>query len=342
LNPGKWFQPLLTSSESLRKRRSGRILYLFSLLLAAVLLYLALRGVDWSVLADGFQHAEYAFFPAVFLLTGLSYLVRAVRWMLLIGGPAPAGLGEIFWAKMTGFLGNLLLPARAGELVRAVYLSKRSENSASFLLATCLVEGVIDIMALVGLGSAALLALRTTSGALLYASGALALAGVLGLSAVLLLPRFGNPIVRFLAGVRLLRENQKERLAQWITHFLLGLRSLRSLRRMFLLVLVTGFAWCLDAITVVSLAYALHMPVTFLQAAVLLAGLGLSNAIPSTPGYVGVYQFVAVFVLEPFGISRENALTLILSLQGINVITVVALGGFGLWRIRNVRSSASA
>jgi hypothetical protein len=49
-----------------------------------------------------------------------------------------------------------------------------------------------------------------------------------------------------------------------------------------------------------------------------------------------------VFVLEPFGISRENALTLILSLQGINVITVVALGGFGLWRIRNVRSSASA
>jgi uncharacterized protein (TIRG00374 family) len=342
LNPGRWFQPLLAPADPLRKRRFNRILFLLSLILASVLLYLALRGVDWIVFFTSLGNADFGFFPVVLLLFGLSYLLRAVRWNVLISGSAPAGLGEVFWAKMTGYLGNLLLPARAGELVRAVYLSRRSENTAAFLLATCLVEGVIDILTLVGLGSAALLALQTTSGALLYASGVLALAGFLGLSAVLLLPRFGNPVVRFLAGLRWLTEGRKERLAQWINHFLLGLRSLLHIRRIFLLVLATGLIWCLDSFTVVFLAYALHTRVAFLQAVVLLAGLGLSNAVPSTPGNVGVYQFVAVAVLEPFGIPRENALILILTLQALNVITVSALGGIGLWRVRNAQPPPKA
>jgi glycosyltransferase 2 family protein len=45
---------------------------------------------------------------------------------------------------------------------------------------------------------------------------------------------------------------------------------------------------------------------------VFLSALGLSSAISSTPGYIGVYQFAAVTVLAPFGISKSTALVFIL------------------------------
>jgi len=50
-------------------------------------------------------------------------------------------------------------------------------------------------------------------------------------------------------------------------------------------------------------------------ALLLLTALGLGSALPSTPGYVGIYQFVAVTVLTPFGIGRDEALAFILVLQ---------------------------
>jgi uncharacterized membrane protein YbhN (UPF0104 family) len=38
----------------------------------------------------------------------------------------------------------------------------------------------------------------------------------------------------------------------------------------------------------------------------LLVGLGLSSAIPSAPGYLGVFQFVAVSVLGIFGYPKTQ------------------------------------
>jgi uncharacterized protein (TIRG00374 family) len=336
LNPGHLFRQLLSSSDPVFARRKNGVFLGLAFLLAALLLFLALRGVDWAVFQNSFARISYVSLPAFILMLAVSYFLRAIRWKLLIGGLSPAALGEVFWARMTGYLGNLLLPARAGELVRSVYLSRRSEHTASFLLATCLAEGVVDVVVLVVLGSIALSGMNTASGALLYANRILMLAGSFGLAALILLPRIGNTVVRIIAGWRFLTDGQKEKLGGWIAQFMLGLRSLLGVRRIFLFLLLT---WCTDAVIVVLLSAALRMQIPFPQAILLLAGLGLSSAIPSVPGYIGVYQFVAVAVLEPFGVPRESALTLILVDQALNVITVAILGGMGLWRIRGGRSA---
>ncbi len=61
--------------------------------------------------------------------------------------------------------------------------------------------------------------------------------------------------------------------------------------------------------------------------------MGLSSAIPSTPGYVGVYQFVAVTVLVPFGFPRADALACSLVLQVMNDAVVTFWGLLGLWQL---------
>ncbi len=65
---------------------------------------------------------------------------------------------------------------------------------------------------------------------------------------------------------------------------------------------------------------------------VLLAAWGLSSAVPSTPGYVGVYQFVAVTVLTPFGISKADALAFILISQILGYLIFGFWGILSLWQ----------
>ena len=78
------------------------------------------------------------------------------------------------------------------------------------------------------------------------------------------------------------------------------------------------------------------MSVAFL----LLAGLGLGSALPSTPGYVGIYQFVAVTVLTPFGLSRTDAIAYILVAQALSYVLIGVWGSIGIARYRRTRLSA--
>ena len=81
---------------------------------------------------------------------------------------------------------------------------------------------------------------------------------------------------------------------------------------------LTVVIWCLDALGAVIGGAALGLRDSDLAVAFLLiAGLGVGSALPSTPGYVGIYQFVAVTVLTPFGFSRTDAIAYILVAQAL-------------------------
>ena len=91
----------------------------------------------------------------------------------------------------------------------------------------------------------------------------------------------------------------------------------------------TAIIWFLDAETSVvissSIGVGMSLPVAFL----LIAGLGLGSALPSTPGYVGIYQFVAVSILTPFGLSKTDAIAYILLLQALSYICILFWGLIG-------------
>jgi uncharacterized membrane protein YbhN (UPF0104 family) len=103
--------------------------------------------------------------------------------------------------------------------------------------------------------------------------------------------------------------------------------------------LLTAVIWLVDAFANTVGVRIISQSLTISQALILLSALGLSSAIPSTPGYIGVYQFVAIAVLTPFGFSRANALAYILISQTLNYLLVSFWGLIGLWRINKSRPS---
>jgi uncharacterized membrane protein YbhN (UPF0104 family) len=111
-------------------------------------------------------------------------------------------------------------------------------------------------------------------------------------------------------------------------------RAFHDARRLALFLILTLVIWSLDAVGTTITAAALGLTMSLPLAFVLLAALGLGSALPSTPGYVGIFQFVAVTVLTPFGFSRTEAIAYILVAQALNYVMVGCWGAIALIRLR--------
>jgi uncharacterized protein (TIRG00374 family) len=294
--------------------------------LAGLFLYLALRGLDWQAFVLTLRKADYAYLPLMFLWGSSSYLIRALRWRTLLAAEKQIPLSKVFWANMAGYLGNNILPARAGEFIRAAYLGRQNEISVSFVFATGLVERLMDVIALIILGSVALSITDILSTSIRAALQTMSVAGIFGLLVIILLPRLDTWMSGIVAALPLLDTSARAKLSGFLDQFLRGLGALHQFQRLIGFILLTALIWTMDGLGTVFLSRILHLSISLDQAFVLLAGLGLSSAIPSTPGYVGVYQFVAVVILEQFGISSANALAFILFIQIMNVLLLLACG----------------
>jgi uncharacterized protein (TIRG00374 family) len=319
--------PLTTDHPS-----RNRILFWISILLAGIFLYLALRGLDWNAFTAALHNANYLYVLIIFIWGSLSSWFRANRWRVLLSGEKQIPTVKVFWANMAGYLANNVLPARAGELIRAIYLGKENDISTSFALATGLVERIMDLITLVILGSISLTLSGIVSAQLQDALRLMTVIAIIGLGGILSAPYIGEKILAWISPLPSTKPSVTEKIEGFLKQFLRGVEALHHPSRTGTFILFTCLIWIMDGIGMVILARSLHLYLTITQSFLLLAGLGLSSAIPSTPGYLGVYQFVAVIVLQPFGITNANALALIIFLQVINFLAVTFWGWISISR----------
>ena len=132
----------------------------------------------------------------------------------------------------------------------------------------------------------------------------------------------------------------RERLSAILHHALSGLRAFHHPGRLTAFLALTALIWCGDAASTVIAASALGLGIAFPAAFLLLASLGLASALPSTPGYVGIFQFVAVTVLVPFGLTRSDAIAYILVAQAMSYVTIGVWGSIAIARYRALRRAA--
>jgi uncharacterized protein (TIRG00374 family) len=315
------------------ENKTSVLSWLLTLSIAGAALYYSLRGVEWRQIGATVEHAEAGYLALVFLMTSLSIFVRSVRWGVLLSAEEKLPVSTVFWATAVGYLGNAVLPARAGELLRTQMVSARSRLSRSYVFATALTGLAMDVIVVVVLSAVVILTLPGTPEWLKKGSGTMALFGLAGMAFLVILPHC-EPLV-----VRILKmtpgpDKLRQRLISVGEQFLLGLRAFHHVSRFAAFAGISFFVWLLDAVGAVLIAQALHMALPFAVALLLLAGLALASSAPSTPGYVGVYQIVAVGILPAFGFSKSDAIAYILVLQGISYVVFIFWGLCGLWQLK--------
>lgn len=310
-------------------------------ILAVALLYYSLRGIDWREVARILAGAEPGALILAATIQSATLFLRACRWRVLLNAEGSVSIADAFWATAAGSFGNNFLPARAGELVRTFMISSRTALSNTYVLATALGDRVADAVALMCIGAAVLLILPAQPGWLAGAARPFFLLGLLGALGIALLPFMGS-LGRAAITRAPLPQSLRPRLINWLEQGLLGLRAFHDTRRLSAFVGLTVLIWSVDAIGVITTAVALGLDMPIAASFLLMTGLGLGAALPSTPGYVGIYQFVAVTVLTPFGFSRTEAIAYILVGQALSVVVIAVWGAFGLWHHRRTKAVISS
>lgn len=310
-----------------------------AVLLAAVLLYYSLRGIEWRQVGAIVANARLSLLAVCAAMATLTLFLRALRWRILLNAEGSISAAKAFWATAAGLFGNNFLPARGGELVRTYMISAATGLSGAYVLATALSERVVDAIVLVLVSALVLLTLDSPPGWLAHAARPFAVAGLLGVLIIMGLPMLG-PAGQAAAARAPVPHALRPKLASIVEGVLRGLRAFHDARRLTSFLALTSLIWFFDALGAVvggaALGFRIPLPVAFL----LMAGLGVASALPSTPGYVGIYQFVAVSMLTPFGFSRTDAIAYILVAQTFMYVVIGVWGSLGLARYRRARRSA--
>jgi glycosyltransferase 2 family protein len=315
------------------KNRTHFLYWTVALLLAGLLLYYSLRGIDWGQVWQILSRADISLVAVALVIATISLFLRAFRWRILLESQAPVKMSAAFWATSAGYLGNNFLPARAGELVRTMMMSSSAGLGKMFVLTTALTERLADAITLVIISSLVLLTLQYRPGWFDSAARPFAILGLCGALAILVIPkleRFWHALLFRLP----LPIGLKHKLAKILEQIHIGLRTFHDGKRLAGFFSVTMVIWFLDAVSTLVGMRALGLSTTIAVALLLITGLGLGSALPSTPGYVGIYQFVAVSVLVPFGFSRTNAIAYILLAQALQYVLIAFWGLIAVSRSR--------
>lgn len=326
----------MDDSSSPAPARSNTLYWVIAFTLAAVLLYFSLRGIDWRQVWTTLASTRLGYIVLMELIAPVTLTLRAVRWRVLLSAAGPVRLSTAFWATCAGYFGNNFLPARAGELVRTMMVDSETGFGRTFVLTTALSERTIDAVALVLISSLVLLMLPERPGWYAGAARPFAVIGMCGVACITVLPKLEKFWFHLLD-----RAPVPERFRGGLKHILEqvlhGLRAFHDARRLFTFLGMTAVIWFLDAITTIVAARALDLHLTLSMSYLLMTGLGLGSALPSTPGYVGVYQFVAVTVLVPFGFSKSAVIAFTLLLQALQYVFTAFWGVLALLRFRKLK-----
>jgi uncharacterized protein (TIRG00374 family) len=112
-------------------------------------LYLALRNVPLADLIAYFGQVNYLWMGPSVLLVLASFVLRTWRWRVILGSSPAMGFWNAYHPLMIGFMINCVLPGRVGEVARPAILKKRNGVPFSTGLATVAAERVFDMLILV-------------------------------------------------------------------------------------------------------------------------------------------------------------------------------------------------
>lgn len=309
----------------------SRRLYL-GLGVSAVFLVLLLRQVDGDELAEALREARPGWIALAAVPFALGLWLRALRWRIVLRPSLEISTGDALAIMIVGFGANNVLPARAGEVVRAGMLQQRYGASWTLGLGTIVVERVLDGLVL----SAFLVLTIALAGgtALLNALALLAAAGFAA-AAVLLVALTVWPGPSATLATRLLRfapARLRPRLRAWSGGFVAGMTALRGSGAWAAALAATAASWAAEgaAYWLVGRAFGLDLAALLYSAVVGAANLAL--AAPSTAAGIGPYEFFTREVAVAYGAAAATATAYAIALHALTVVPLIVAALVVLWR----------
>ncbi|MCB2226494.1 MAG: flippase-like domain-containing protein [Desulfarculaceae bacterium] len=317
--------------------------YLFGLLvsLAAVYFFFKAAPPD-QMLASLDQLNLWWVIPATLVYIG-SYAFRAVRWHYLMRPVAGVRFRPLFAALMIGFLGNNILPAHLGEVVRAVVLGQTERVSKSATMATVVLERVYDGLTVLFLLLVVLLFVDLPTGqvegslittANLRAAGWLGLALFAGLLLVLQAFRWQRAAsLRLMAWLlKPVPERFSKKIVSATDSFADGL-AVAKVSDLVWIGFYSLCTWMTLALWAWLFMLAFGISLGFMAGVLMEVVLALALLIPAAPAFVGTFHLAAAATLAFMGANPGVAGSYAMVIWLNHFVSTTLLGIYYLWRL---------
>ena len=227
---------------------------------------------------------------------------------------------------------NSFFPAHLGEFVRAYLMGEAEADSKVYVLGTVAVERMADLLFLL-ISLILLLSQMVLPDWLASPARGTALVMVILLPFFVLLAWQRNFVLRMVE-----RASHLVPLAwrEWLVqqaHF--GLSSLDAVRRPRLLAGLFGWSlmvYLISALTNYLVFLALGLVLPFWASLLLLVVLQIGTAVPSSPGRIGVFQYLVILTLSVFAMDKGVALGYSIVLYLVIYVPIMLIGGYCFWR----------
>jgi uncharacterized protein (TIRG00374 family) len=304
--------------------------------LSALFLWLAMRGVPLGEVGGVLRRANVPLFLLCAVVSTCIFPLRARRWRTIlepVAGSIP--FGPLWRSTAIGMMVNNVVPARAGEVARAFSLTREVPRVAfTTSLASLAVDRIFDAIVLLALMFGAMYAPAFPADARLAGMtvpqfASVGITGVIGLLVVcwlaVLMPQRVLALVGAVARRTLPR--LESRLVAIADQGLGGLAVLRDGRRFLAVLWWALLHWLVHALALWIGFRAVGIDAPFSAALFLQGVLGFAVALPSSPGFVGVFELAAVTGLAVYAIPDTAALSWAI---GYHVLSFIPITLFGL------------
>jgi len=282
-----------------------------------LLIWVLFRSANWSEIASSIRNIHWTWFIAAQLPLALSFPARVQRWSYIVRATDPVSFRDLFSSTQIGILANFTLPARAGEAIRALALTRLAQIRFSKTLAFVTLDRVTDLFGLITVIAVSTIAFRPlkdvvvspdtfgTSKAIVFGTDDIRIgaqiAGIVtvGIVSTLALLYFRRDDILALAEVVL--SHISRRLADIagsiLRVFADGLAVFRSPAELAKSIAWSFITWGLAMVSMTCLLEAFAIDYRWYTPFVIQSVLAVFIAAPSTPGFVGQFHIPIVLGL---------------------------------------------
>ena len=330
------------------------ILAVVGIVLGFGLLWVLFRDTDWGEVGASIRGINLWWLALAHVPMLLSFPFRVQRWSYIVRVEHRVSFRKLFSATQIGFMANFAFPARMGEPIRALVLTRLTDIKFSKSFAFVALDRVTDLFGLIVVMAVSVFAFRPVDGVTIPAdtfgteivftnqqyqgvaifTGVFLVAVVLTFVLLYVNRDLANRLTRKVLGI--LSEKLGNYVAGMLDHFADGLHIFRSPGDMIKSVTLSLLTWSMSLLGMLCVLEAFHLDYPWYTPFVMQALLAVAISVPNAPGFVGQFHvpivLALVMTISTIGADAAKAYAIVFHL--IQLPPVFILGIYCLMRER--------
>lgn len=291
-------------------------------------------GIDFHAVGSALGKANYYYIFPYLLLYAMVYGIRALRWKYFMYPIKNISFKSLFSATMIGFMSTAVLPARAGEVVKPVVIGIKEGVSKSSAFATVVVERVFDMVTLLLFSGIMLMSFKFPEGEyagieknLRYGGILIAVVTVALIGFLVLLKIRSDIVMTILKKIFFfLPQHIMETIMGLVDSFVIGLGVLHNVKHLIYTSLLSMALWIVMAASFYPMLPAFGLSLPFSAPILIMILIALGVALPSSPGFIGIYQVACEVALKLMDVEPATAKSYAIAMWALNMIPTIIIG----------------